>query len=105
LFKQKLKKNNEFRLVYTKGKKIFGKFIIIYLLLRDQTDNRLGIIVKKNIGNAVFRNRVKRILREIWWEKVNQYISGYDVIVIAKANIKEASFKEIESEIKVLLQL
>ena len=102
--KQKIKKSNEFRLIYLKGKKIFGKFIVIYFLPKDQTENRLGIIVKKSIGNAVFRNKVKRILREIWWKKANQYISGCDVIIIARVNIKEASFNEIESEIRDLLQ-
>lgn len=102
---QKLKKTNEFRKVFLNGNKKLGKHLILYTLPVKQDNNRVGIITKKNIGNAVKRNKVKRILREIWRNKCNKLISGYDVVILARKNILNAKFSEIENELTKLINL
>ncbi len=102
--KQKLKNKKEFGLVFSAGKKKAGKYIILYMMPKKKEENRLGIIVKKNIGNAVQRNRIKRVLREIWRNKGEQFISGHDVIILARRRIIGASFQEIESELENLIK-
>jgi len=82
----------------------FGKYTIIYILPGQQKTNRVGIIVKKSIGKAAQRNRIKRRLREIWRLKGKNIISGSDVIIIAKKEILEASFLEIEQEMVRFLE-
>lgn len=101
---QKLKKNEEFRYVFSAGSRKPGRYVILYILSVKQKSNRVGFIVKKNIGNAVQRNRIKRILREIWRNRCNLLISGYDIIIMARKEIIQASFTELETELEKLIQ-
>lgn len=100
---QTLKKNNEFKQVFAKGIRKSGKYAIVFVLSRKRQNNRVGIIVKKSIGNAVKRNKIKRRLRELWRKQVSQLIQGSDVVIIARKEIGEASFKEIENDLLELL--
>jgi len=104
LNKERLKKTNEFKRVFSQGMSRFGKYTIIFILPGQQETNRVGIIVKKSIGKAAQRNRIKRRLREIWRLKGKNIISGSDVIIIAKKEILEAPFLEIEQEMVRFLE-
>jgi ribonuclease P protein component len=98
-----LKSNNEFKRVFLSGDKRIGKYVILYFLPIERNINRYGIITKKYIGNAVKRNRIKRILREILRNKYSNLLSGYDIVILARKNIINASFKEIEEDIVKLI--
>lgn len=98
-----LKSNNEFKRVFLSGDKRIGKYVILYFLPVERNINRYGIITKKYIGNAVKRNRIKRILREILRNKYSNLLSGYDIVILARKNIINASFKEIEEDIVKLI--
>jgi ribonuclease P protein component len=102
---QSLKKSNEFKHIFTIGNKKIGKYVILYIAPGKHEDNRVGIVTKKEIGNAVHRNRVKRIIREIWRTRCIQLIFGYDVVILARKRIIYAKFSEIEAEIVKLIQL
>ena len=78
--------------------------MVIHVLSNQQENQRVGIIVKKSIGNAVQRNKIRRRLREIWRQQNQILISGYDVVVIARKEITSATFAEMEQELKELLQ-
>jgi ribonuclease P protein component len=61
-------------------------------------------IVTKKIGTAVIRNRVKRLFREIL-RLINIIdFKGMEIIIIAKKNIKNISFWELDAEIKKVLK-
>ena len=102
--KEGLKKANEFKRVFSQGNRRYGRYVILYLLSGDQENNRVGFIVKKSIGKAVQRNKIKRRLREIWRLKGKEIITGSDIIILAKKEILEASFAEIEQEVVRLLE-
>jgi ribonuclease P protein component len=61
---ERLKKNKEFRKIYNKGKSYVHPLIVLYVLPNSLGKNRVGFTVSKRIGNAVQRNRVKRLLKE-----------------------------------------
>lgn len=65
----------------------------------------MGIIVKKSIGKAIHRNKVKRRLREIWRLEGTRLLTGSDVVIIARQGILEATFTELKEELIGLLQI
>ncbi len=60
--------------------------------------SRLGIIVTKKVGNAVKRNRIKRLLRTFFRLNKNK-IKKADYIFIAKNNLGDPSYRQVEEEL------
>jgi ribonuclease P protein component len=58
--------------------------------------SRLGIITSKKIGNAVIRNEMRRILRDIFRKKLQKCGGSYDYLVIVK---KRSPYEKIEIEL------
>lgn len=58
----RLKKNNDFKKLFTRGKKCFSPALIILYMPADKLT--LGVCVSKKHGKSVVRNRIKRLLRE-----------------------------------------
>jgi len=63
---------------------------------------RIGITVTKKTGNAVFRNRIKRLIREFFRRNKNLFPAGHDVVVMAKKNLPPLSYQETEQELTEL---
>jgi len=102
LIKKKLSKTSEFKKVFSEGRRIEGKNLIIFILKNDYDFNRLGIIVKKETGKAVVRNKIKRRLKEANRLLNKKLLPGYDIIVLAKNNIKESDYFEICHDLESL---
>jgi ribonuclease P protein component len=71
--------------VQSEGRKLHGRHILAIARQREESaaSGRLGITVTRKVGNAVTRNRIKRLLRE--WLRLNGWIPrGWDVVVVAK---------------------
>ena len=101
-----LKKNYEFRLVFSKGIYYSGKYIEVFIKKENKKDNFLGIAVSKKSGKAVERNRIKRLIRENYKE-IEEYIKpGYTIIILwkKKIDIKYATFNNIKSDIKYIFE-
>ncbi len=101
----------EFRKVYDKGERYSSRFFLLFVYKRsesipgsDQTV-RLGVTVTKKVGNAVQRNRCKRILREIFRHQKSQMQGGFDLVFNVKRPMLEASFQEVEAELSRLISL
>lgn len=90
--RERLKKKNDFKRVYERGTFLRSRFYSCYYLKNNETFSRIGIVAKKRIGNAVFRNCEKRILREIFRLNKNLISSSYDFIFFVKST--PASFSE-----------
>ena len=103
MIKRKLSKTSEFKRVFSEGRRIEGKNLIIFILKNDYDFNRLGIIVKKETGKAVVRNKIKRRLKEASRLLNEKLLPGYDIIVLAKNNIRESNFFEICYDLENLL--
>ena len=63
LYTQILKDNRDFLALYKKGRYIPSKYSVIYVKPNGRPFNRFGITAGKKIGNAVCRNRAKRLIR------------------------------------------
>lgn len=96
-FSESLKKNTEFKNVYHRGNSNANKYLVMYILENGLDRNRVGISVSKKVGNSIVRHRLKRLIKESYRLNENRFLCGYDIVIIARANAKERSFKEIES--------
>jgi ribonuclease P protein component len=81
----RLRRRPEFVVVQTEGQKLHGRHLLA--MARKRSDpalsGRLGLTVTKKVGNAVVRNRIKRMLRE--WMRVHGWVpTGWDLVLVAK---------------------
>lgn len=98
-----LKKQKDFQNVYRKGKVFGNRHLVLYFIRNGKDTNRLGVIVSKKVSNrAVVRNKIRRQLKEAYRLNAEQFQSGYDIIVIAKAACKDEYFSVIEKSMKHL---
>jgi len=79
-----LNKNEQFLLVYRKGKRAYHKFFTLYYLPNGKAYNRLGFQVGKKLAKAVKRNRLRRLLKESYRLSESRIKSGYDFILAAR---------------------
>jgi ribonuclease P protein component len=73
-------------------------FIVIFAP-GSQSDCRLGVTVSRKIGNAVRRNRVKRLVREFFRLHRSELQPAHDLLIIARAGAEKLSFRDVESEL------
>jgi ribonuclease P protein component len=81
----RLRRRADFVSVQSQGMKLHGRHVLA--LARKRTEpllaGRLGLTVTKKVGNAVIRNRIKRMLRE--WMRLHGWVpAGWDVVLVAK---------------------
>ncbi len=93
-----LRKKKEYGYVFRAGKKQVGRFMVIYAAKNGLQKNRYGIITSKKVGKAVTRNRAKRRLRDLVRNLDNRLKPGFDIVIIARVSINEASFSDIIAE-------
>lgn len=96
---ESLKKNEDFKVVYKTGKSYANKYLVMYTAENRLNKNRLGISVSKKVGNSIVRHRITRLVRESYRLHEEMFICGLDIVIVARANAKGKSFKEIESAI------
>ena len=96
-FSESLKKNRDFQMVYHQGKSQANKYLIMYALQNAGTRNRLGISVSKKVGNSVVRHRITRLIRESYRLNETVFKRGLDIVVVARPNVKDRTYSEIES--------
>ena len=102
-FTESLKKNYQFRFVYNRGKSIANRLLVMYVVRNGTDGNRFGISVSKKVGTSVVRSRITRLLRESYRLSESKFLAGYDIVVIARASAKEATYREVESALMHLL--
>ena len=69
--KNRIKSKAGFQLVYTTGRSVVDSLSVLYVLPLDAEGPKIGFAVGKKIGNAVVRNRVKRMMREVFRENID----------------------------------
>lgn len=67
------------------------------------TQSRVAFVVSKKVGGAVSRNRAKRLMREVVRKKFLAMIQGYDLVLIGRHAISQASLNEVAGALDELL--
>lgn len=103
-FTESLKKNAQFRFVYSRGKSIANRYLVMYIIKNGKDINRLGISVSKKVGNSVVRSRVTRLIRESYRLKEDEILLGWDIVIIARPSSNGITYTEISKSLYHLLK-
>jgi ribonuclease P protein component len=98
--KYRLAKREDFNKVYRYGKSAANHQFVLYYLLQPKLECfRLGVSVSKKIGNAVVRNRLRRMMKEIIRLNKEHMASQFDYILIARKPCAEMDYQAMEKSI------
>jgi ribonuclease P protein component len=101
--KNRLKNKRDFEDVFKKGKAVKGSFLLIKYKKNELGLSRFGFVVSAKVaGNAVERNKIRRILSEAIRGRVKD-MGSYDVIVFATGKITTAHKEEIVKDFLEIL--
>jgi len=99
---ERLTRGRDFARVHGEGKSWANGLLVMRAIPSGREQNRVGFSVSKRVGNAVVRNRVKRMLREA--VRSRTWETGWDVVIIARAGTAMSSFHEIGQAVDDLVE-
>jgi ribonuclease P protein component len=100
----RLRKTADFERVRRSGKSIAHPLIVLIVTRNEGDCLRVGVVAGRRLGNAVQRNRAKRLMRAATQTLSGCILPGHDLLMIARQPMLEANFVEIKSAIRKLLQ-
>ena len=98
----RLKSKKSFQVVYNKGRSIIDGMSVFYILPEQQEDVKIGLAVGKKLGCAVVRNKMKRLMREVFRMHKMRLKKGYHIVWVARRKLAKADLKTYE---RVFLRL
>jgi ribonuclease P protein component len=92
----RLLKRYQFEELQNKGRKLYTKFFLITVQIKENGPSRLGVTITKRVApNATDRNRVKRRAREFFRRYRSRLIHPVDMVIIARREAQNCSFEEM----------
>lgn len=96
----RIRRGAEFALVLRKGRKRRNSLFTLHILRTEGGVTRLGIIASRSAGDAVRRNRAKRLLREAFRRMRPDLPDGLDMVAVAKEPLAEAGLNDVEGALR-----
>jgi ribonuclease P protein component len=97
-YEVRIVKSADYRMLYKVGKKVYSERFVLFWRKNEIGHHRLGITVSRKTGNAVIRNRIKRLLREIFRKNFRMIPGQFDLVINARPGCGEAKYKELLQE-------
>jgi ribonuclease P protein component len=102
---EKLVRKADFDAVYRNGKRRSSSHFTVFLKANELPHSRFGFSIKRALGGAVVRNRMRRRIREVIRLHRQEISAGWDFVIHPKANVQSAAFVALESDLLRLLRV
>ncbi len=96
--------NSDFRRLYNRGKAVTDPALVIYYSKNRAGICRIGITTSKKIGNAVERNRSRRVIKEAFRKVCPDLNPCYDIVMVARSKTKYLKSTRIEEVMKRIFE-
>jgi ribonuclease P protein component len=94
----------DFELVFKEGMSLASQHLVIYARPNQLSVQRLGLSVSRKLGNAVLRNRIKRLLKESMRKLVEEIPLSADFVIIARKSSAKGELDDFIRDIRKFLQ-
>ncbi|AGY60753.1 ribonuclease P protein component [Gloeobacter kilaueensis] len=102
----RLRRHRDFEQVHRRGRRHSTARLHLLILRDDGGASRIGITTSRKVGNAVRRNRWRRLIRESLREVLPKIAPGYKIVVVVRSQPQEAevpAYLEVRAEVHSLL--
>ncbi|MBO6935708.1 MAG: ribonuclease P protein component [Deltaproteobacteria bacterium] len=96
----RIKQRRDFRRVQGSGVRAHTRHFVLTLDRSPHEAGRIGITITRKVGNAVERNRVKRLVREVFRRNREWFPPGLDVVFIAKRGAPTIDYETLREEVR-----
>ena len=99
---ERLRCGHQFRLVYARGRRFAGRLLVLLVLDEPPAPpagRAVGIVTSRKVGNAVARNRARRLLREAYRLNRHKLKSNFQLVMIARTAIQGTTFSTVTAEV------
>ena len=100
----KLVRRGDFDAVYRAGKRRSSSHFTVFFRANELPQSRFGFSIKKALGGAVVRNRIRRRLREIVRCHRLEIPAGWDIVIHPKSSVARAEFAALAADFLRLLK-
>ncbi len=96
---RRLRKRADYQAARKLSRRFHTSHFIILVTPSTTSDARLGITVTKKIGSAVHRNRIKRLVREVYRQNQQLFPDHTDIVFIAKPGAAALNYQAVRQEV------
>ena len=97
-------RRGDFDAVYRAGKRRSSPHFTVFLRVNELPQSRFGFSIKRALGRAVARNRIRRRVREIVRCHQQEIAAGWDIVIHPKSTVSSAPFATLTNELLKLLR-
>lgn len=100
-----MKENKDFRRLYYRGKNRASSCLVTYAIKSRRKINRIGITTSKKIGNAVERNRSRRVIRAAYSQLEDRINGNWDFVFVARSKTSKVKMQQVFDEMQDQLKM
>ena len=100
----RLRRSGDIGKVLNQGRSWPHRLVVLCALPNELGHNRYAFAASKRVGNAVARNRAKRLMREGVRLAHDALTQGWDIVLIARQRLPQATYADLEKALSQLFR-